>query len=53
MTTQQFYDNQSEGLKRIFKANGTLDKKGKVNEALFQQKGWKEVKATQGQPAEE
>jgi hypothetical protein len=39
-TTQEWYDQQSEGLKRIFIANGTLDKNGKVNEALFKQKGW-------------
>ncbi len=41
MTTQEFYDRHSEGIKKIFKANGTLTPDGKVNEAMFQKKGWK------------
>ncbi len=41
MTTQEWYDSQSEGLKRIFMMNGMLDDSGKVNEELFRQKGWK------------
>jgi hypothetical protein len=44
MTTQEFYDKQSDGLKKIFKRNGTLDEKGKINKALFADKGWKDVK---------
>ncbi len=43
-TTQEFYDDMSEGVKKIFIKNGTLDEKGKVNEKTFQQKGWKNVK---------
>ncbi|MFO8056882.1 MAG: hypothetical protein R6V10_06270 [bacterium] len=43
MTTQEWYDAQSPGLKRIFKANGTLDKDGKVNGKAFEARGWKMV----------
>ncbi len=44
MTTQEYYDNYSEGLKKIFKKNGILDEEGKVNEKLFEEKGWKNNK---------
>jgi hypothetical protein len=43
-TTQDWYDAQSPGLVKIFKKNGILDKEGKVNEKLFKEKGWKNVK---------
>ncbi len=43
-TTQEWYDNQSAGLKKIFKNNGTLKADGKINEDLFKEKGWKIVK---------
>jgi hypothetical protein len=44
LTTQEYYDSKREGLKKIFKQNGILDKDGKVNEKLFKEKGWKNVK---------
>jgi hypothetical protein len=40
-TTQEWYDNQAPGMKRIFKKNGTLDENGKVKEDTFQKQGWK------------
>ncbi len=43
-TTQEFYDKHSEGVKQIFKKNGILDQEGKVNEKLFEEKGWKNNK---------
>lgn len=38
---QEYYDRQSEGLKRIFRSNGLLDSDGKVNETLFKARNWK------------
>jgi hypothetical protein len=43
-TTQDYYDHLQPGLKGIFEQNGTLDKGGKVNEALFRKRGWKDVR---------
>jgi len=42
MTTQQWYDRQSSGLKRIFQENGTLDENGKVTKAeiVGEKQGW-------------
>jgi hypothetical protein len=48
MTTQEWYDSQSPGLKRIFKMNGTLRDDGKVNEDIFKDKSWKVVKDKAG-----
>ena len=45
-STQDYYDNQSEGLKKIFKENGTIKNDGKINDSLFKYKGWKNIKRT-------
>ncbi len=44
ITTQEWYNSHSDGLKRIFRMNGTLKEDGSINEALFREKGWKVVK---------
>ena len=44
ITTQEWYDAQAPGLKRIFKKNGVMDPDGKVNEKAFEARGWKLVK---------
>ena len=43
-TTQEWYDSQPPGLKKILKQNGTLTAEGKVNERAFEARGWKLVK---------
>jgi hypothetical protein len=50
-TTQEFYDRQSNGMKRIFQQNGTLTNDGKVNETTFKNKGWKIVKEKNPKPS--
>jgi hypothetical protein len=38
--TQDWYDCQSDGYKRIFKSSGILLEDGKINIPLFEQHGW-------------
>ncbi len=52
MTSQEWYDSKRDGLKKIFKKNGTLDENGKVNEKLFREKAWKNVKVKEQKPEE-
>ena len=48
-TTQEWYNKHSEGLKRIFMMNGTLDDDCKVNEELFEEQGWRLIKGKEGE----
>jgi hypothetical protein len=50
-TTQEWYDSQLAGVKKILKKNGTLDQEGKVNDKMFKEKGWKNVKEKKPRPA--
>jgi hypothetical protein len=46
-STQEFYDQQSEGLRRIFISNGLLNPDGSVNRYTFQEHGWRIVERRQ------
>ncbi|MBI4546404.1 MAG: hypothetical protein HY707_00375 [Ignavibacteriae bacterium] len=42
-STQDFYDGQSEGLKKLFISNGLLNPDGTVNRETFREYGWRIV----------